>query len=548
MAMDPAETAARAALHGRYEEAFPVLSGAEIERLRKFGGVRRYASGQLLYRTGKPSPGMSIILTGHVTGAAPDGVGGRAKLFELGPGQFLGEISALTDDWATLIDVIAVEDVETILIPPEQARAVLIAEAELGQRIMRAFVLRRNTLIEAGVGPLIIGPSSSADVMRLQDFFRRNGHPHRVLDPSDPVAATLLSSFAAHGSALPLVVCPSGTALHNPGEEDLARELGILGDVTRRPIYDVAIVGCGPAGMATAVYAASEGLSVAVVDARVVGGQAGASMSIENYLGFPSGISGYALMGRAYAQARKFGAEIFIPVEVKGLDCTRKNGAFGLLVGAAKWLRARSVVIASGARYRRPAIENLQAFEGRGVWYWASPIEAKLCQQQDVFLVGGGNSAGQAAVFLAAHAAKVTMMIRGEGLAASMSQYLINRIAATPNIELATKSEIVGLEGTHEAGLQRVRFRRNGDESTANVRNVFLFVGADPATAWLADCGVVRDRSGFVMTGKGSTPLETSVPGVFAVGDVRAGSTKRVGSAIGEGVQVVAAIHVFLAQ
>jgi thioredoxin reductase (NADPH) len=544
--MDAAQTAARTALQGRYEEAFPTLTSAEIERLRKFGTPRRYRSGELLYQTGKPSPGMSIILSGHVTGSAPQGIGGRTKILEVGPGQFLGEVSALTDDWAVVIDAIAIDEVETILIAPERVRAVLIAEADLGQRVMRAFLLRRSALIQAGHGPLIIGAASSSDVVRLQSYLTRNGHPHHVLDPGDPVAAALLASGVTGERGLPLVVCPSGTVLHNPSEEALALELGLLGDVGHRPVYDTAIVGSGPAGLATAVYAASEGLSVVVVDARVVGGQAGASTRIENYLGFPTGISGIALMGRAYAQARKFGAEILIPVEVKGLDCSRTDGAFGVLLGEGKRLRARSVVIATGARYRRPAIENLELFEGRGVWYWASPIEAKLCQGEAVMLVGGGNSAGQAAVFLAANAAKVLMMIRGAGLATSMSKYLIDRIAATSNIEVATRTEIVALEGTHESGLERVRFRRDGVESTAAIRNVFLFAGADPATAWLADCGVARDRSGFVCTGAGSSPLETTVAGVFAVGDVRGGSIKRVGSAIGEGAQVVAALHSFL--
>jgi thioredoxin reductase (NADPH) len=304
------------------------------------------------------------------------------------------------------------------------------------------------------------------------------------------------------------------------------------------------------------VYAASEGLTVAVCDARSFGGQAGASARIENYLGFPTGISGLALTARAFNQAQKFGAEMMIPVEVTALDCARDNGAFGLKLDGGDVLQARSVVVASGARYRRPEIASLADFEGRGVWYWASPIEARLCAEQEVVLVGGGNSAGQAAVFLSGHASKVHMVIRGGGLGASMSRYLIERIEAAPNIELLFNTEVVALEGTAEAGLERLRWRSrlSGDEHTKDIRNLFLFVGADPATGWLEGCGVMVDPGGFVVTGaqckkdasQQATALETSVPGVFAVGDVRSGSVKRVGGAIGEGAQVVAALHGFL--
>jgi thioredoxin reductase (NADPH) len=328
--------------------------------------------------------------------------------------------------------------------------------------------------------------------------------------------------------------------------------------VDGKKIYDVAIVGSGPAGLATAVYAASEGLSAVVLDSKSYGGQAGASARIENYLGFPTGISGQALAGRAFVQAQKFGAEVMIPTEVKSIDCSRADGALALTLGDGGRLRARSLVVATGARYRRPAIESLETFEGRGVWYWASPIEARLCSGEDVMLVGGGNSAGQAAVFLSGHAAKVTILVRGDGLARSMSRYLVDRIAAAPNIEVMTQCEIVALSGSPEHGLQNVRWRnrRQGDETISAIRNVFLFAGADPATSWLGNCGVDLDPAGFVVTGArrcelaaeaAVNALESSVPGVFAVGDVRAGSIKRVGAAIGEGAQVVAALHSFLA-
>ena len=289
---------------------------------------------------------------------------------------------------------------------------------------------------------------------RLQNFLARNGQPHHLLDPAtDKDAADLIARYAASRDDLPLVVCPDGTVLSNPTETALAFALGMIGDHAHDKLYDVAVVGSGPAGLATAVYAASEGLSVAVLDARAYGGQAGASTRIENYLGFPTGISGQALAGRAFIQAQKFGAEILIPVAAKSLDCANGDGVFALATECGQLLRARSVVVASGARYRRPEIENLATFEGQGVWYWASPIEAKLCADQEVALVGGGNSAGQAAVFLSGHARKVYMFVRGGGLAASMSRYLIERIEATPNIELIFNAEVVGLEGDDDATL-----------------------------------------------------------------------------------------------
>src|SRR5450631_2269033 len=278
--------------------------------------------------------------------------------------------------------------------------------------------------------------------------------------------------------------------------------------VAKDKVYDVAVVGSGTAGLSTAVYAASEGLSVEVCDDSAFGGQAGASARIENYLGFPTGISGLALTARAFNQAQKFGAEMMIPVEVKSLDCSRGDGAFGLTLDNGEVLRARSVVVATGARYRRPLIENLAGFEGRGVWYWASPIEARLCAEQEIVLVGGGNSAGQAAVFLSGHARKVHMVIRGGGLGASMSRYLIERIEAAPNIELVFNTEVVGLEGREGQFLERVRWRSllSGEETAAEIRNLFLFAGADPATTWLDGCGVTLDRSGFVVTGAQSEP------------------------------------------
>ena len=546
-----------AASFPRHEQTFPALTPQEIARMRRFGEIARYTDGEKLFETGKPGLGMFVILSGHVAITQRDGFGHVTPIIDQGPGQFLAEIGQLSGR-VSLVDGVAEGDVETMLIPPERLRALLVAEADLGERIMRALILRRVNLIQGGAGgPVLIGPSSSSGVIRLQGFLTRNGYPHHVLDPaSDKDAADLVARYTPSPQDLPLVVVPDGTVLRNPSFAEIARLMGMIRALPKDKIYDVAVVGSGPAGLSTAVYAASEGLAVAVCDTRAFGGQAGASARIENYLGFPTGISGLALTARAFNQAQKFGADIMIPVAVNSLDCSREDGAFGLKLDDGEILRARSIVVASGARYRRPEIANLADFEGRGVWYWASPIEARLCSEQEVVLVGGGNSAGQAAVFLSAHARKVHMVIRGGGLGASMSRYLIERIEATANIELVFNTEVAALEGTKDVSLERVRWRSrlSGEESIIDIRNLFLFVGADPATGWLEGCGVAVDRGGFVVTGaqckkpRGelASALETSVPGVFAVGDVRSGSVKRVGGAIGEGAQVVAALHHFL--
>ncbi|MGY3602784.1 MULTISPECIES: FAD-dependent oxidoreductase [unclassified Bradyrhizobium] len=543
---------ARSLAFPRHEQTFPTLTEHEIERMRRFGEVRHYSDGEALFETGKPGPGMFVVLSGTVAITQRDGLGHVTPVIDQGPGQFLAEIAQLSGRPA-LVDGHAEGDVETLLIPPERLRALLVAEADLGERIMRALILRRVNLIQGGVGgPVLIGPPSLGKIAQLQNFLARNGQPYHVVDPAtDKDAADLIARYSATRAELPLVVCPNGNVLRNPSETALAMAMGMIGDHAHDKLYDVAVVGSGPAGLATAVYAASEGLSVAVLDSRAFGGQAGASARIENYLGFPTGISGQALAGRAFNQAQKFGADILIPVSVRSLDCSKRDGLFSIATECGHTLRARSIVVASGARYRRPSIENLEAFEGRGVWYWASPIEAKLCAGQDVVLVGGGNSAGQAAVFLSGHVRKVYMMIRGGGLGASMSRYLIERIEATPNIELMFNTEITALEGGEDATLQRARWKSRlaPEQHTLDVNNVFLFVGADPATGWLEGCGVKVDRGGFVLTGQNGPGqvLETTVPGVFAVGDVRSGSVKRVGGAIGEGAQVVAALHGFLA-
>jgi thioredoxin reductase (NADPH) len=540
----------------RRDQMFPTLTPAEIDRLRRFGDARSYAAGERIVTAGEVSPGLIIVLSGKVEVTQGSGLGRREIIVTHGPGQFSGELAQLSDR-PSLVDAEAVEPVGALVIRPSRLRDLMVQEAELGERIMRALILRRVGLLEAGAsGPVIVGRADHADVLRLQGFLTRNGQPHRVLDAdSDPCAKTLIERFHVDPHHLPIVLCPNGKLLRNPVETELARCIGLVRPIDAAKIYDVAIVGAGPAGLAAAVYAASEGLSVVALDCRAFGGQAGASARIENYLGFPTGISGLALMARAYNQALKFGAEMVIPDQANLLsDRADEDGRrFVLSVGDDETLQARSVVVASGARYRRLDVANLSQFEGSSVHYWASPIEAGLCAGQEVALVGAGNSAGQAAVYLASRVKKVWLLARGGSLAASMSHYLVERIKAQPNITVLAQTEITALDGTG-GNLETVRWRdrASGVETTHPIRHLFLFIGADPNTGWLARCDVALDDKGFVRTGGdgGAThhALETSRAGVFAIGDVRAGSVKRVAAAVGEGAQVVAALHDYLAR
>ena len=545
-------------LDSRRGQAFFALTPAEIERMRRFGTVRHYADGERLFEIGKPSAGMHVVIAGYVRITGRDGHGHELPVVEHGPGSFTGELGQLTSRRA-FVDGTAVGAVETIFIDADQLHALLVAEAVLGEKLMRALILRRMGLIETGSGgPVLVGAASSPGVARLRNFLTRNGIPHNVLDPStDPDARMFIERYVTRPEDMPLALCPDGSVLRNPTEKALAKCIGMLDAEGNDRVYDVAIVGAGPAGLAAAVYAASEGLSVIVLESRSFGGQAGASARIENYLGFPTGITGLALMARAYTQAQKFGTTLRIPVDVVRMRCEDPGAEapFVLSTEGGREIRSRAVVVASGARYRRPDIARVREMEGQGVWYWASPIEAKMCAAEEVVLVGGGNSAGQAAVFLSGHASKVWMLVRARGLAASMSKYLIDRIDATANIELRTQTEITALEGKAGSGVESVTFRHreSGREDKRPVRNVFLFLGADPSAEWLRDCGVLTDEKGFVRTGtsvddaRGRQPLETSLGGVFAIGDVRAGSVKRVGAAIGEGAAVVAQIHAYLA-
>jgi thioredoxin reductase (NADPH) len=538
----------------RGHQIFPTLSGDDIRRLRRFAAVRSWPDGATVFRACVDSPGMVVVLSGHLLCSRTDAFGKRVEVVEYSPGQFSGEVAQLSGR-PPLVDGIAVGTLEALVLAAEPLRALLMAEAELGERLMRAFILRRVRLIddEPG-GPILIGPAAHAGLFELENFLSRNAYPYTRRDPAgDPEAAQLVRQHW-HGPAdWPLVALPDGFVLRNPSLGELGRCLGLFPTLNRDKVHDVLVVGAGPAGLATAVYAASEGLAVMVLDARAYGGQAGASARIENFLGFPTGISGRALAGRAYVQALKFGAEVAIPAPAARLLCHERPLKVELDDGTC--LRARTVVLATGARYRKPPLPDLGRYEGRGVYYWASPVEAKLCRNEPVVLVGGGNSAGQAAVFLSAYAARVHLMVRGPGLEATMSSYLIERIAATANITLHTHLELAALDGD-ESGLTRVRCRNSldGTPTAFDARRLFLFIGADPNSDWLRECGVGMDDKGFVLTGadarqdRGPFSLETSVDGVFAVGDLRSGSTKRVAAAAGEGAAAVAQIHAYLAQ
>jgi thioredoxin reductase (NADPH) len=555
-------------LEGRLHEIFDPLPEADIPRVTRFGERCSFPDGAMLFEVGKQGPGMFVLLSGRVEFSRRDALGRSIPIWDReGRGHTLAEVGQLSGA-LSLLDIQARGPVEAVLLRPEGLRALMVAEVELGGRILRSLTLRRLGLLALGFGgPVLVGNPSDARMRSLQEFLLRSGHPHSVLDPhTDRDAAEIVARYAGSSDDLPLVVCPGLSVLKNPGDVALGRYLNVLPNTIRERGYDVAVVGAGPAGLATAVYAASEGLSILVIDARGFGGQAGASARIENFFGFSTGITGQELTGRGFTQAQKFGAEFAMPALVTGLSCDPRRPPgrpLALQLEDGRTVFSRAIVIASGARYRRPAIPDLAEFEGHGVSYWASPIEARGSRGKDVVLVGAGNSAGQAAVYLSGHASRVLMLVRGSGLSNSMSRYLEDRIAATSNIHVHPNTELTALARDERGELNRVRWKdnRTGHEQEVDVRQVFLFVGADPVTEWLRGCDVVLDPKGFVKTGADLTleelvragrrdvprPLETSVPGVFAIGDVRCGSVKRVGGAIGEGAVVVAQLHAYLA-
>ncbi|TDY21981.1 thioredoxin reductase (NADPH) [Paraburkholderia sp. BL6665CI2N2] len=540
--------AAFSPLSCRIHQMFPSLSAREVSRMRPFGTETRWKAGEMLFSMGFPSPGLIVILAGLVRVSRRDAIGKVHRVVEQHAGHFLGEIAQLYGHPA-LGDGLAVEDTEGIVISSANLRNLLVTEAELGEKIMRSLILRRVGLIENGSGPVLVGDTTDARMVSLQGLLQRNAYPHTVIDArNDPETVELLERISASKADFPIVICLDGTILRSPDENLVAAHLGWLPEFDPSHTYDVAIVGAGPAGLASAVYAASEGLAVVIFDSRGPGGQASASARIENYLGFPTGISGQALTGRAFVQAQKFGVDLCIPTQIKALRCDRTPIEVQLADG--KTVSAHTVVIASGAAYRKPEIEGLERYIGRGVFFGTSPVEAKLCKGLEVVIVGGGNSAGQGVVYLASHANHVHLLVRARGLESTMSRYLIDRIARLPNVTLHTSTEITSLDGD-DGGLSKVNCKAPNGSFSFDIRHLFLFTGAVPNTEWLKGCNVTTDEKGFVLTGsrahqrqdEGDKTLETSVPGVFAIGDVRSGSTKRVAAAVGEGAAVVGQIH-----
>jgi thioredoxin reductase (NADPH) len=551
--------------NSREQQRFPVLDRSQIEITKRFasGEARYFPPGQPVFAIGERGAPCWLVLDGTIDVVRRDGLTLQVPVTTYRAGQFTGEVSQLAGKPALASAHAGAAGCTALPFDAAHLRALVIGSADVGEIIMRAFILRRVALIENGSGSVLIGVSGTTDLVRLQGFLSRNAYPHAVLDAlADEEGRALVERLGVLSADLPLMICPNGEILRNPRETAAAACLGMTPELDASKIYDVAIVGAGPAGLAAAVYASSEGLSTIVLDERAIGGQAGASARVENYLGFPTGISGFALAGRAFNQALKFGAEIFIPVEVLRLDSLTRDkqpdDPLKLTLAGGCTISARTMIIASGARYRRPEVPDLSMFEGAGVSYWASPIEAKLCEGEEVALIGGGNSAGQAVVFLAAHVKRLHLVVRRSGLEATMSRYLIDRIKALPNVELHADCELAALEGD-SAGLSGATFRSLSDGASRRLplRHLFLFIGADPNAAWLQGC-VASDDKGFVLTGKdfqgealscgrASLPLETNLPGVFAIGDVRSGSTKRIAAAVGDGAAVIAQIHAALA-
>ncbi len=550
----------------RAHQTFPVLTWPQVETASRFASAapRRFEPGEDVFRIGDRGTPVWLVIEGSIEAYRHDGFAGDKPITTHRARQFTGEVSQLAGRASLAGGRAGGDGCSALPFDAAHIRALIIGSAELGEIVMRAFILRRVGLIEAGgAGSVLVGVPGSGDLTRLQGFLTRSGYPHIVVDAAlDGEGHALAERLGVLPAELPLMVCPNGAVLRRPSNVEAAVCLGITPDLNADTVYDVVIVGAGPAGLAAAVYATSEGLTALVLDERAVGGQAGASARIENYLGFPTGISGQALAGRAFNQALKFGAEIAVPVTVGCLDCamstTMEEGRLRLSLPGDRTVQAHTVVIASGARYRRPDIHNLADFDDAGVSYWASPVEAKLCEGEEIALVGGGNSAGQAVAYLAARVKRLHLVVR-RPLEETMSRYLIERISALRNVEIHVGAEVVALEGDRANGLSAAVFRNRttGAEHSCPMRHLFLFIGADPNADWLAGC-VDVDEKGFVVTGhafegsaaacrRAALPLETSLPGVFAIGDVRAGSTKRVAAAVGEGAAVVAQIHAAIA-
>jgi thioredoxin reductase (NADPH) len=539
---------------------FPVLSSAQIARIASQGVIRPITRGEVLIEGGQTNVPFFVLKAGEIEVIRPSALD-EILVAIVGPAQFTGDISMILGRPAQMR--LRVRDSgEVVQLTRDQMLALIQTDAEISEVLMRTLIHRRVAVIAHGIGDvLLIGSAGSGATLRIKQFLTRNGHPFKYLDlDRDPDVRQLLDRFHVEPSEIPVVICRGEVVLKNPSNQEIADCLGFNKGIDYTHRRDVVIVGAGPAGLAAAVYSASEGLDVLVIEANSPGGQAGTSSKIENYLGFPTGISGRELAGRAYAQAQKFGAEVMIAKGAAELVC--EQNSYGVRLDDNVTIPARTVVIATGARYHRPPLANLCQFEGAGVYYNATFMEAQLCDGDEVIVVGGANSAGQAAVFLAQTVRRVHLLVRSSGLSASMSRYLIRRIEENPTIQLKTKTEIVALEGTDH--LERVLWRdASGVVTSHDIKHVFLMTGADANTSWL-NGRVALDTKGFIKTGWDLTKedlaaarwpldrsphlLETSLPGVFAVGDVRCGSVKRVASAVGEGSIAVSFVHRALAE
>ena len=544
------------------DEAFPVLTPAQIARIEPHGRRRKIAAGDVLAEPGEPVTRIWVVVAGRLD-VITSTKRPNDDLPRFTAGMFTGERSIMASG-RFLGQIYASEGGEVIEVPRDELLTLIRTDSELSDLFLRAFILRRLQLIDRGYGDtVILGSNHCSGMLHILEFLTRNGHPYTIRDlDTDPESQELLDQFHVSSADVPVVICRGTIVLKNPTIQKLADCLGLNPTLDRTQIWDVVIIGAGPAGLGAAVYAASEGLNVVVVEANAPGGQAGTSSKIENYLGFPLGISGQELAGRAYDQAQKFGARVLIAKTAAKLDCSKRP--YRVLLGEAEDpLLTRAIILATGVEYRRLALANLSKFENAGVYYAATHMERQMCTEEEVAIVGGANSAGQAAVFLAETAKRVHMLIRSGGLSSTMSRYLISRIDAHPRIVQHPRTEIVGLEGNGH--LERVTWRtgRAGAVETQDIRHVFTMTGAEPSTKWLAGCLALDDK-GFVKTGASLTPenlewarwplrrpphlLETSLPGVLAVGDVRSGSTKRVASAVGEGSIAVATVHQILAE
>jgi thioredoxin reductase (NADPH) len=547
----------------RHAEAFPRLTAAQIARIEPHGRRRTVEPGEVLGEAGEPVTRIFVVVSGRLDIVGPPRWAGE-EVPSFSEGMFTGERSILAGG-RFLARIQASTPGEVIEVLRADLLALIQTDSELSDIFLRAFILRRLQLIDQGLGDVVLlGSNHCQGSLRIREFLTRNGHPYRFVDlDTDADSQEMLDQFHIKPGDVPVVICRCTIVLRNPTIQQVADCLGLNPTIDRTAVCDVVIIGAGPAGLGAAVYAASEGLKVVMIEANAPGGQAGTSSRIENYLGFPLGISGQDLAGRAYDQAQKFGTKILIATTAVRVDCDQKPYRVLLGDGEGDPLLTRAIIIASGVEYRRLAVENLSRFEGAGVYYAATRMEAQLCADEEIAIVGGANSAGQAAVFLAETAKRVHVLIRGDGLAPTMSRYLINRIEAHPRIELHTRTEIVGLEGNGH--LEQIAWRtgRGGPVQQQKIRHVFTMTGAEPSTKWLAGC-LALDAKGFIKTGsmlsadelaaakwplrRGPHLLETSLPGVFAVGDVRSGSTKRVASAVGEGSIAVATVHQVLAE